>query len=259
MAFKSGFRVALLGLLLAMPVAQAATLRFYGYATDLDNGRYLYTEVHEQQLDGDRVQTSNIAYYDPSGRQIARKSLDYRGYRTIPLFRSEIPDQRYAEAIRAVGERIELFKQTPEKGEQTKSLVMPKGLAAADSGFNHLIQDQLPRLLAGETTQFQFVVAGNLDSYRFRARKTGDATFEGAPAAVLQVEPDSLLRVLVDPLELLYEPVSRRLLEYRGVSNILDPATGKAYKRVRVAYSRQPPAAVQAAGVTLPPLEPVNR
>ncbi len=246
-------------LLLATSPVQAGTQRFYGYATDLDSGRYLYTEIHEQELAGDRVQTSTITYFDPAGQQIARKTLDYRGNRSVPLFRSEIPGQGYVESIRGVGERIDLLKVTREKGEQIKALAMPKGLVAADSGFNHLLQDQLPLLLAGETLQFQFVVAGNLDSYKFRARKTGETSFEGAPAAVLRVEPDSLLRVLVDPLELLYDPATRRLLEYRGVSNMLDPATSKVYKRVRVAYSKQPPAAALAAGVTLPPLDLASR
>lgn len=238
-----------LALALTAGVASAETLRFYGYASDLDTGKYLYTELHEQQVEGGQVKTASITYFDTAGKQIARKTLDYRQNRSIPIFRSEIPEQGYAEGITAVGTAIEMTKTTREKGTQNKHVDMPKGLVAADSGFNHLIQDNLPKILAGETVGFAFVVAGNLDQYRFRAKKTGNETFEGAPAARLRVEPDSLLRVLVDPLDLLYDPASRRLLEYRGVSNMLDPATGKVYKKVRVSYAAKPPAEAKAPGL----------
>jgi hypothetical protein len=242
----------LAGLVLGLVVtaAGAESLRFYGYATQLDTGKYLYTELHEQDLDGGKVQTATISYFDAAGKQVAKKMLDYRQNRTIPVFRIDHPDQGYVEALRGMsGGKLDLLKVTREKGEQSKSLDIPKGAVAADSGFNHLIQDSLPRLLAGETVQFHLVVAGNLDAYHFRAKKVRDETFEGAPAALLRVEPDSLLRLLVDPLDLLYDPSTRRLLEYRGVSNILDPATGKVYKKVRISYSAKPPAEAKAPGL----------
>ncbi|NBY52327.1 MAG: hypothetical protein EBQ53_01255 [Betaproteobacteria bacterium] len=245
---------ALLGLALSAGNAMAESVRFYGYATDLDSGKYLYTELHEQQVESGQVQTATITYFDASGRQVSKKTLDYRQNRTIPLFREEIPDQGYVEGIRAVSAgSLDLLKITREKGDQSRPLAIPKGVVAADSGFNHLIQDNLPKLLAGETVQFHLVVAGKLDAYHFRAKRVGDASFEGAPAALLRVEPDSLLRLLVDPLDLVYDPVSRRLLEYRGVSNILDPATSKVYKRVRISYSAKPPAEAKAPGLSSAP------
>lgn len=237
-------------LTLAANAAIADTLRFYGYATNLDDGKYLYTELHEQQVENGSVQTATISYFDGSGRLVARKTLDYRQNRSIPVFRAENPDQGYVEALRGIaGGKLDLLKVTREKGEQTKALDLPKGAVAADSGFNHLIQDNLPRLLGGETLQFHLVVAGNLDVYHFRARKIGDERFEGATAVLLRVEPASLLRLLVDPLDLLYDPATRRLLEYRGVSNILDPATAKVYPRVRIRYSSKAPAEARAPGL----------
>lgn len=237
-------------LALTAGVAGAETVRFHGYATNLDNGKYLYTELHEQEVEAGRVQTATISYFDAAGKLVAKKTLDYRQNRTIPLFRIDHPDQGYVEALRSIsGGNLDLLKVTREKGEQNKSVPIPKGAVAADSGFNHLIQDSLPRLLAGETVQFHLVVAGNLDAYHFRAKKVRDDSFEGAPAVLLRVEPDSLLRLLVDPLDLLYDPATRRLLEYRGVSNLLDPATGKVYKKVRISYSSKPPAEARAPGL----------
>ena len=242
----------LAGLVLGLMVASASaeSLRFYGYATHLDTGKYLYTELHEQEVEGGKVQTATISYFDAAGKLVAKKILDYRQNRTIPVFRIDHQDQGYVEALRGMsGGKLDLLKVTREKGEESKQLPIPRGQVAADSGFNHLIQDNLPKLLAGETVQFHLVVAGNLDAYHFRAKKVRDDNFEGAPAALLRVEPDSLLRLLVDPLDLLYDPTTRRLLEYRGVSNILDPATGKVYKKVRISYSAKPPAEAKAPGL----------
>jgi len=239
-----------MALALTAGVAGAETLRFHGYARDLDSGKYLYTELHEQEVEAGKVQTATITYFDASGKQVSRKTLDYRQNRTIPVFRAESPEQGYVEALRGIsGGKLDLLKATREKGEQTKSLELPKGAVAADSGFNHLIQDNLARLVAGETVQFHLVVAGNLDAYHFRAKKVRDESFEGTPGVLLRVEPDSLLRFLVDPLDVVYDPATRKLLEYRGVSNILDPATGKVYKKVRISYLAKPPAEAKAPGL----------
>jgi hypothetical protein len=75
--------------------------------------------------------------------------------------------------------------------------------------------------------------------------------FDGKPAITLAIEPDSLLRLFVDRLDLTYEVKTRYLLEYRGVSNMHDEKTGKAFN-VRIIYTDQPP---KDAPANLPPLQ----
>src|SRR3546814_4984440 len=72
-------------------------------------------------------------------------------------------------------------------------------------------------------------------AYHFRARRIADTIFESRPAVRFRVEPDSLLRWFVEPLELTYDPQQHELLEYRGVANIPNPASGKPYI-ARIAY-----------------------
>ena len=136
-------------------------------------------------------------------------------------------------------------------GKSSSKVISKTPGMAADSGFHSAIVENFDRLQKGETLKFQFGVAGQLDTYSFRCRKIGDTTFDGKPAIKLAVEPDSLLRLLVDRLDLTYEVSTRYLLEYRGVSNLQDPATGKAYN-VRIVYTDKPPADAPAK---LPPLE----
>ena len=51
------------------------------------------------------------------------------------------------------------------------------------------------------------------------------------------MEPDSLLRLLVNPIDIVYDAKGTRLLSYVGVSNIIDPASGQVYKQVRISYA----------------------
>ena len=214
--------------------AQAETV--LGFARDANSQRFLYTEVHEFDRGSDgQVQTATTRYYDPQGKEMARKSLDYRANRYIPVYKLEMPAQRYSEGISANANPVATFKQ--DQGKDTrKNLERDGGLEAADSGFNHLLLDQMPQLRKGETVTFKLIVAGNGDRYRFRARKVADVKVEQEPGVRLRVEPDSLLRLLVDPIEIVYDVKATRLLNYVGVSNIIDPSTGQVYKQVSISY-----------------------
>lgn len=223
--------------------------RFRGYAYDLQTGAYRYTEVHRQTLDGFRWLDGTIDYYDPAGKKIAAKTLDLRADPKIPVMKLEIFSEGYAEAITKVAADAYTMEKTVD-GKTRSKVVAKTPDMAADSGFHSAIVASFDRLQAGETMKFRFGVAGQLDSYSFRCRKVADTTFDGKKAIRLAVEPDSLLRLLVDPLDLTYAVDTRYLLEYRGVSNMHDAATGKAFN-VRIVYTDTPPA---DAPKSLPPL-----
>lgn len=234
---------------LASAAAQAETLRFYGYGYDLDSGRYLYTEVHEQEVDGDHWRGGTITYYDPSGKQIGKKTLDFSQDPYIPVYELELPYKGYVEGIRSVGDEVVVYKRSNGDAKTESESIDHSREMAADSGFHTYLRDHFDALMAGETLRFKFVVAGNLDYYSFRAKKSGDTEFEGKPAVTIHVEADSLLRLIAPDLDVVYDPKTRKLLEYRGVSNIHNPETGKPYD-ARIDYYSEPP---KDAG-TLPPL-----
>ena len=100
---RAGSTAASIGLCLAVTGLSAhANVRIIGYVTDADTQRYLYTEIHEQTLAPDgAVRQGLTTYHDAQGREIARKTLDYRNHRTVPVYRMDIPALRYAEGISA--------------------------------------------------------------------------------------------------------------------------------------------------------------
>ena len=214
---------------------------FYGYAYDLQTGKYLYTEVHQPKFEGGKEISSLIRYFTPEGTLIGKKPLDYRSNYFVPTFRFDLLREGYTEGISSNKGSIEMFKVAGKGKEEKRATVEVDGVTAADSGFNHLVQSVLPKVMAGETVPFHFAVAGELTSFKFRIKKVGDGSFEGKPAVKLLVQADSLLRFVAPDLQLLYDAASKHLLEYKGVSNVHDPVSGKAYL-ARIAYFSTPPA-----------------
>ncbi len=245
--------LALLLLALALPASAAdeQVLRFYGYAYDLKSGKYLYTEVHEQHAQGDRWLGGTMTYFDPQGKKIGDKTLDFSKDNNIPLYHLTLSGSGYEEGIGAIGsDKVEMFKRHETGADIERSSVTRETAMAADSGFHAYITTHFSELMAGKTIAFKLVVPGNLDAFKFHIKRIEDTTFEGQAAIRLRVEPDSLLRFVVDPLELTYEPKAKKLLEYRGIANVHD-AKGKAYV-ARIAYYSKPPA---DAPKNLPPLQ----
>jgi hypothetical protein len=233
----------LLGMTLGVAAAEPGdTHTFRGYAYDLASGKFLYTEVHRQTIAGVRWTGGTIDYYAPDGERLGHKTLDFSQDPYVPLFQLDLTSAGgYMEGIAALSaDRIELRKKGYGGAEVRTASVRRRGAMVADSGFHSFLRDRFADLLDGQTVDFTFVVAGELGTFRFRARRIEDRDFEGRPAVQFKVDPSTLLRLLADPLYILYEPKERRMLEYRGISNIHDPKTRKAYT-VRIVYPSAPP------------------
>lgn len=243
--------ICLLLMALSAPTTFAAdmTQRFYGYAYDLNSNRYLYTEVHEQNLVGDRWVNGAIRYFAPDGTLLGEKTLDFSADPFVPLYDYALPGVGYREGITKIGSEVLLTKTV--KGNAKTKAVPKKDPITADSGFHNFLRANFQYLLDRKTVAFTFIAAGNLDSYKFRAKRIADTTFDGQKAVRFLVEANSLLRIVAPNLEVTYHPTEQRLLEYRGPSNVIDPVTDKVYE-ARIAYYAKPPA---DAPKPLPPLE----
>lgn len=237
-------------LALALP-AQAEVLRFYGYAYDLKTDRHLYTEVHEQRTTEGRWTGGSIRYYLPDGRKLGVKPLDFTRDPFVPVFRMDLLLEGYSEGISDAGDPLVLERRMGRNAKLERKSLKREGPICADSGFHAFLIAHFDRLMKGEKIGFRLAVPGSLDAFRFRARRIADTSFENQPAVRFYIEPDSLLRFMVDPLELIYDAKTQRLLEYRGVSNIRNPADGEQYL-TRISYYSKPPKDVGK----LPPLEP---
>jgi hypothetical protein len=235
---------------LGQATAGRAVHRFYGYAFDQSSGRYLYTEVHRHVYQDDRWVNGTIRYYGADGLLIGQKTLDFSQDPFVPLFRLSLPGEGYEEGISAVApEGIEI--DTLKRGQRERLRLDRVPEMVADSGFHSFVVQHLDALRLGQTVTLDFIAVGRMQVFRFRLDKVAETVVDGHPALQIRAEPDSLLRLLAPRLLLTYDLQTHYLLEYRGISNLHDPVTGKGLM-VRLVYPAHPPA---GAPTTLPPLD----
>lgn len=228
--------------------------RFYGYAYDLDTNKYLYTEVHVQRYQGDHWLGGTQTYYAPNGTEIGQKVLDFSEDPYIPLYRLDLKNIHYSEGINKItADRVYMFRQDSGEASPQRGSVKRKKNMAADSGFDTLIKAHFALLLRGKSFEFPLVVAGKLSDYNFTVSRLKDGTFEGKKAVRFKVGLSSMLHYIIGkPLILTYDPQTKKLLEYRGISDLYNPKTHEPY-HVRIDYYSSPPA---DAPRHLPPLNP---
>lgn len=217
--------------------AQDRVARHYGYAYHLDTGRYAFTEVLEQRFAGGEWVGGSAAYFLPDGKQFGRKTLDFSRDPFVPAYRLELKDS-HVEAITDNGNPVTMRR---EHGGKVETATAAKtGLTTADAGLPRLLRAHFDALLRGETLHFRVIAPTRLATFKFRAARAEDVAFEGKPAVRIEVKLDSMLKLFAGPLSFLFDPESKRLLEFRGTTNVIDPATGEPFN-VRISYFSAPP------------------
>ena len=230
-----------LGLAGAMITAHAAEVvnHFEGYAYDLDSGKYLYTEIHQQRMVDGQWAGGRTDYVFPDGTRFGHKTYDFAGDRFVPLYRLDLITEGYSEAITGNGAIVAMSRQPSGKKAETAS-VGKDGLVAADTGLPRMLVANWDVLIKGETLKFRIAAPSRLQTYKFKARRIEDTTFEGKPAVQFQIDMDSMLNLFIGPLVFTFDPGEKRVREFRGTTNIRNPATGADYK-VRISYYSTPP------------------
>ncbi len=193
MRWRSSCVLWLAGALWALP---ASAMQAVGVAHAPDGGAVRYREYHN--CDSAKTHCT-VEYRDPSGAVFARKWLDYGASPVAPSLRFE--DSRS-------GERLQLGSDEVKTG------------VVVDAGFDNFVREQWALLAAGDAVHFRFLPAGSETALAMEARRQDDCS-DGR--LCLAVKPDNWLFALVGgTIHLVYDRDSRRLLQFRGLSNILD-------------------------------------
>jgi len=213
------------------PGASAPSLeRFTGMARGRD-GRVLYVEEHEVRRAGDRVLAALTTYRDPAGAVMAVLKTDYAEDPWAPSYRFE--DRRTG--------RVEAVETGPagatlEAGGKRVTLARPRPgqpPLVGGQGFDQLVRARLDALRGGERLTATFAIPSRQDAFEFRVQ----ALSPEAPGEVVRVRIEVaswLLRLLAPHMDCDYDPATRRLLRYRGPSNL--EGEGGAHPDVEITY-----------------------
>ena len=202
-------RLSLVLLLVAPPALALERLFVVGEARSMKDGELRYREYHHCSEDRSNCE---VLYKDTEGALFARKRIDYSQSMSSPSL--VVEDLREGRTVRI-------------NGGGDEELVV-------DAGFDNYVRQRWSELSSGETVRFPFLVVGRDSPLTMKASVDEEETC-AADELCLSVTLDAwLLSMLVQPIQLVYDS-ERRLLQYRGVSNIRD-AEGKS-QDVRIDYT----------------------
>lgn len=223
------------GLLLYLSTVASSTplLRTEGIAS-LADGTPAYREVHWRRGAPEGAQRW-VQYLCPDGRPFARKELPGTAQ---PLARGYLlQDGRSGQAARVVvaGTQVSIdWKESAAEAERQSRVPLPAD-AVIDTGFDAAVRAHWPALMKGEQVQLPFLVPGRQRFYPVSVRRTGALHWQGIPAQAIEVRLAAWYGVVAPRLSLVYADDDRRLLEFRGTSNLRD-ARG-AYPAVIVRFA----------------------
>lgn len=218
----------------AMNVSSVRAYR--GDALHLNREIPLYVEEHEERYENGERTMLVTTYRDTLGQVIARRMADFSGSTLTPDFRTEDLRTGYMEGAERVAEGIRLYwRRTADEPVQEKIVEIPSP-AVVDAGFNNFVQEQWDEIKNGRTLKMYFGLPFKLDYYRFRIYQEEETSIGGRSLTIVNCEIDNfIIRLFVDPIVLTYDTETRRLVSYKGISNINDES-GRSYL-VKIEYN----------------------
>lgn len=226
--------VALAGLLAAASVMASQQVEtFQGVARD-EQGAVVYVEDHRLVYENGRLRQNQTRYLDAAGREFATLRSTFASHPYLPDYRFE--DRRFGreDGARARGDAVYFYGRESDAQTRRESAVPLRNDLVTGQGLHFFIRDQLPSLARGEVKQVDFLVPLDGDYYRFRIMRN-PAARDPAGVLTVRIESDSWLARLVAPtIDVQYELATRRLLSYKGVSNLL--SNDKSVQNVVIAY-----------------------
>ncbi len=199
-----------------------------GQARDPDTRRLLYTESHWTRFEAGLPVRRTVLYRCPDGTAFARKEISYAPSPLAPAFRFTDVRLGYQEGLRWRDGRPELWTSSRD-GERAQTLANRPDLVA-DAGFDVFIRSRWPQLSAGERQSLRFAVPSRLASYGFSLRRSAAVRYREQPAQTFRLGLDGLAGLVAPEIEVTYGRDSRRLLRFKGPSNILDDGGEKSLK-----------------------------
>lgn len=214
-------RIALWLICLPFGAAAEPLLRSEGVATTLD-GRLAYREVHWQRGVADGAQRW-VHYLCPDGRPFARKQMPATQFALARGYHLEDGRSGQQGSVEVTGDSVQIdWKEDAATMARRQRLDLPPD-AVIDAGFDAAIRSHWQALMQYRTVDLQFLVPGRRSFYPVRVKRSGQVQWQGQAAQSIDVRLDTWYGAVAPRLSLVYADADRRLLEFRGTSNLRDP------------------------------------
>lgn len=193
---------------------------FQGIARN-ERGEIAYIEEHRMVYENGRPQRNETRYRDADGQEIAVLTSNFTANPYVPNYAFE--DRRFGrqDGTFVDGSWVKIYGRTDQSAPVQQDMVRLRDDMVTGQGLHMYLRDHLDALAEGDAIQqVRFLVPLEGRDFTFRIRRL-DAPAESGTVA-FAIEADSwFLRLFAPTLEVRYDRDSRRLLSYRGASNLL--------------------------------------
>lgn len=214
--------------------ADAALPHVRGIAYDLKSQSPLYSETH---CVSDDALKRSVAYRDTDDQLIAHKLLNYEGGPTTPSFVQHNLYDGETVAVELRSGNVDITV-TDRQGDPKQVSARPDAELplVIDAGFDAYVTQHWDALVAGQSKRFQFPVAAQDGLFNLRISAARCSYAPSTDQCFLLELDNWALRWLADSIELGYDAGQKRLVRYRGLSNIGDGAGAGQVVDIRYAY-----------------------
>lgn len=212
-----------------------SVLLFEGTAYDINTKDVLYKEQHTITLnERDQYKATAVTYLDSSGEVFAKKTLDFSHDLMSPLV--DFEDTRVGISVKVSKEDNGLSVRYKSASDSASGIVKRVPMMVVDAGFDQMLLQYWDVLLNNERLEFEFLAPTRAQLISFSLTPT----FQNDAIIGFSLAPSNFfLRLLVDPIKLTYDKLTKRILIYEGLTNIEKTKQGKAtgdYYIARIEY-----------------------
>ncbi|MFO1371592.1 MAG: hypothetical protein U1F42_04105 [Candidatus Competibacteraceae bacterium] len=208
---------------------------FQGIARN-EQGEIAYIEEHRVIYENGRPQRNETRYRDASGKEIAVLTSNFATNPYVPNYAFE--DRRFGrqDGTFVDGPWVKLYGRADQNAPVQQDMVRLEADMVTGQGLHVYLRDHLDQLAAGDAIkQVRFLVPLAGRDFVFRIRRL-DTSEVGTVAFSIEAER-WFLRLFAPRLEVRYDRASRRLLSYRGASNLLNADQGVQNVTITYRYS----------------------
>jgi len=185
-----------------------------------DRTKVLYYESHWTTSENAVLKNRTVLYRCADGTAFARKEINYARSTLAPEFSFNDVRFNYQEGLRWQKDRPELW--FVRNGQRQQKLLSNSDKLVADAGFDVFVKNQWSALSAARRQSLQFAVPSRLTSYAFNLQRINSLPFNKEPAQSFKLSIDGWLGFVAPNIEITYSRNSKRLLRFKGLSNILN-------------------------------------
>ena len=222
--------------LLISKLTQAKTFSYSGEARK-DN-QIVYREFHEVTYDSkDTLLKSKTDYKSPEGFLLSTLVSDYTVNSSAPIH--TVSDYATGETfgIRYEDKNLIMFHKKKNDSEKIKKIEISSQdqTFVAAQGLNYFIVQNIDTLESKENIPFTFLIPGRLDDFNFILQKVNNPF---AQTLDLELKVKSFwLKFFAPKMLLKYDKIKKRIMYYKGLSNIRDKNGDQQVVEITYSYN----------------------